>query len=256
MSISLTDERLMAYADGEATPEERAEIERALAEDASLRARVALFEKSRAVFAGAADRGRVAVPDALVAKVRALGIAHEAARSAAAAAPERVVDLAARRKAKPVFALPAALAAAIALAVGVTGGLLVGGRTGAPEGDLAFAALNDPAIHEALDRLPSGSREDLPSGSAVAAISSFEREAGQLCREFEYDGAGGNTVVAVACSAEAGWDMRFAIAAASAEDTGYAPASSLEALDAYLGIIEAGAPLSAEAEAAALQALR
>ncbi|TIN32241.1 MAG: anti-sigma factor, partial [Mesorhizobium sp.] len=37
---------------------------------------------------------------------------------------------------------------------------------------------------------------------------------------------------------------------------GYAPASSTEALDAYLSAIEAGAPMSAEEEVKALDEIR
>jgi hypothetical protein len=48
----------------------------------------------------------------------------------------------------------------------------------------------------------------------------------------------------------------FAVATAPADPTAYAPASGLEALDAYLGTIAAGPPLPSEEEMEALDQVR
>ena len=61
-------------------------------------------------------------------------------------------------------------------------------------------------------------------------------------------------MIAVACNAAGEWLISFAVSAPG-DAGGYAPASSTEALDAYLSAIEAGEPLSAEEEAAALAGL-
>jgi hypothetical protein len=60
--------------------------------------------------------------------------------------------------------------------------------------------------------------------------------------------------VAVACHGGGAWDVPFTVAAGQA-DGGYAPASSLEALDAYLAAVGAGPPLEPAAEREALSAV-
>lgn len=88
-------------------------------------------------------------------------------------------------------------------------------------------------------------------GGEIEAIASFRNAEGEVCREIELARGGGETVVSVACRAEDGWRSRFAVVT-GAGGTGFAPASSLDTLDTYLGAIGAGAPLSLEDEAAAL----
>lgn len=147
------------------------------------------------------------------------------------------------------------IAASVALAVGGFGGWLGKPETGGT-GGLAVAAIEEAALIEALADAKSGESREIGSGVGFTAIASFRDGDGQLCREFEQDRAGAVTVVAVACRAGQGWSVRFAVAAAASDDTGYAPASSLETLDAWLSAIEAGAPMSEDEEAAALADLR
>jgi hypothetical protein len=100
--------------------------------------------------------------------------------------------------------------------------------------------------------VPSGERTNVAGGQFVA-IASFRTADGDLCREFEFDAADRTTLVSVACRDGAAWDLRLAVVAPSADASGYAPASSMETLDAYLMAIGADAPLSAEEEAAAIE---
>ncbi len=251
--MTITDEKLMAYADGELNAAEAAEVERAMAEDEALALRVTLFAGSRKAVREAAMATPLAVPEALAEKVRALGAAHAAGRAAAEKAPDKIVDLSARRRPAGSWQLP--LAASIALAIGAIGGWIVAHSSTTPAG-LEIAALGDPAIVEALSTLPSGERQVLDNGNQFAAIASFEDGGGRFCREFEYDQVSGTTLVAVACHDQTHWDVRFAIAAPAATPGLYAPASSLETLDAYLSATGAGAPLSTADEAAALSALQ
>lgn len=245
----ITDEMLMAYADGQLAGAEASAVERAMAEDESLAARVAMMADARTAVRQAHG---VAPPvsEDLAARVRAMVDADAARRQAPVVS--NVVDLAARRRVVPLWQLP--LAAGLALAIGA-GSVWMAGQRGDGSGGLQMAGLNDPAIIEALGTLPSGEAVDLGDGARMAAIATFRDEADRLCREFEHDRTGEGTVVAVACRDEGAWDMRFAIAAAAADTDGYAPASSLETLDAFMVATGAGAPLSAEDEAAALQAL-
>lgn len=245
MTPEIDDETLMAYADGELEPAAAASVERALAADPRLAARVDLFRRTREAVALDARRAPAPpVPEALVARVREL-----AADAPATPAPN-VLPFRAAPPA-PRWQLP--LAASIALAIGLGAGFLAG-RDRVPVSGLQIAALADPAVGTALGIVRSGERTMLADGSEIEAIASFRGRDGELCREFEH-GRTGRTVVAVACREAGGWNVRFAVATPAAPGTGYAPASSLETLDAYLTSTEAGQPLSPEEEAAALAGL-
>lgn len=244
--MAINDERLMAYADGVLPPDEAAEVERAIAEDEDLAEKVAVFADSRAMVKRALGPA-APVPDKLAATIRAMAEADAAKRQAPAGSAQ-VIDLASRRRTVPFWQLP--LAASVALAVGVFGGWLGKPESGA--GGLAVAMVDEPALVEALAVVKSGETRQIGEGIGFTAIASFRDGAGQLCREFEQDRAGGDTVVAVACRDDQAWTVRFAVAAAASDATGYAPASSLDTLDAWLSAIEAGAPLSDDEEAKAL----
>jgi hypothetical protein len=62
-------------------------------------------------------------------------------------------------------------------------------------------------------------------------------------------GGAGDTLVSVACHDGAAWDVRFALAA-PASTSGYAPASSFEALEVWIEVVGLGAalPLADEAD--------
>jgi hypothetical protein len=237
-----TDEDLMAYADGELAEDRAAELDLALAADDALAERLALFIDTRALSAEALRPMLDApVPAHLVQQVRDLAVAEAA---------EKVVAFPVRSAARAVWQLP--IAASIALAVGLGGGWMLRGQNAPAQ----VAGGLEPAVINVLETLASGSSVTLPDGARIEAIATFQSDDSALCREFEHDRADGQTTVSVACHDGEGWQTRLAIAAAAADDTGYAPASSLEALDAYLTATNAGAPLSLTDEAAALSALR
>lgn len=248
--MRITDEMLMAYADGELTASEAAEVERAMAEDETLAERAAVFADTKTSLKRAFGAAPAVSAD-LEAMIRAMAEADAATRQHPVS-HGKIIDLASRRRVVPFWQMPAA--AAIALGIGA-GSVWLATGSGRTVGGLEIAGLTDPSIIAALTTLPAGERLDLGSGMSLSAIATFQDGNGTLCREFEHVSEGANTVVAVACRAEETWDVRFAIAAAALDTTGYAPASSLETLDAYLTATEAGAPLSAEDEAAALGAL-
>ncbi|MFN4202817.1 MAG: anti-sigma factor family protein [Tabrizicola sp.] len=248
--MAIDDERLMAYADGALPPDEAAEIERLIAADEELAAKVAVFADSRALVKRALGAAPP-VPDSLADTIRAMAAA-DAARRQAPSGSAQVIDLAARRRTVPFWQLP--LAASVAMAVGVLGGWL-----GKPEGmgadGLAVAIVDEAALIEALNGVKSGESRKIAEDVEFTAVASFRDGAGQLCREFRQDRAGGDPVVAVACHTDAAWTVRLAMAT-PASGTGYAPASSLDTLDAWLATVEAGAPMSDDEEAAALASLR
>ncbi|MCV3271303.1 anti-sigma factor family protein [Roseobacter sinensis] len=249
-----TDEELMAYADGELAEERATELDLALAESPALSDRLALFVTTRAVAKDAWTPSlEDPVPAHLVEHVRALA----AETDAPPASDDTVVAFPKRSEtpaATPFWRLP--LAAGLAAAIGLGAGLGLAPQPNTGTGGIEIAALTDSRIVDALNTLPSGADLRLDDGARIAPIATFFDGAQSLCREFEFDRADGMTVVSVACQREGQWDVQMAVAATAATDTGYAPASSLDVLDAYLTANEAGPPLDPDAEAAALDALR
>lgn len=250
-----SDETLMAFADGELDAAAAARVEAAINDDPSLAERVALFIQTRKqVSATLKPLSGEPVPPALEASVRRL-IEEARARETASAA-ENVVAFRPRTQ-RPGFvtryALPlaASLAAIAAGAIGYMAG--TGGNPSSPAG-LQVAGLDRPALTRALETVASGEEIDM-DGERFRAIATFRDDAGTLCREFEVDLSDRNTVVSVACRPENGWNVNFAVVAPGV-DSGYAPASSTESLDAYLVAIGAGAPIGDDEERAALEALR
>jgi hypothetical protein len=249
--MAIDDERLMAYADGVLSPDEAAEVERAIAVDEALAAKVAAFADSRTMVRRALGAAPP-VSDKLAATIRAMAEA-DATRREGPAGLAQVIDLASRRRTVPFWQLP--IAASVALAVGVFGGWV--GKPATHDTDsIAGAAITEGALVEALAAVKSGERTDIGNDTTFTAIASFRDGNGQFCREFEHDRVEGDTVVAVACRNDKAWSVRFAVASAATDDTGYVPASSLDTLDAWLSATEAGAPMSEDEEAAALAALR
>lgn len=251
-----TDEELMAYADGE-LPEDRAsELDLALVEDTELAERLAMFAETRSLSKEALQPMLdEPVPDHLLQRVKDLAAQSEQSGAEQPAADNNVVAFPKSTEAPrtPLWQLP--IAAGIALAIGIGVGLFLRPEA-TPTSGLQVAALNDQAIVGALATVASGEELMLDNGSRFTAIATFRDASETLCREFEYDQAAGSTVVSVACHDGQAWDVKLAIAAAPSSDTNYAPASSLETLDAYLSATGAGAPIIGDDEAAALAGLR
>jgi hypothetical protein len=262
-SGEIDDEMLMAYADGELDADGMAAVEAAVAESEDVAVRLAEFFETRAALQDAYPAEPVS--DELADKVRAMAagmavsavgsaVGSEVGSGAAPAAHANVVSLADRRAPRAGGWQPMALAASLALAVGLGAGWMLG--AGGDRAPVAQATLlDDPAVREALTALPAGESLELADGGEVRAIASYRDGTGALCREVEHDRADRQTLVAVVCHEAGQWGLRLVVAAA-AEQTGYAPASSLEVLDSYLSLTGAGEPLSPEDEAAALAGLR
>jgi hypothetical protein len=244
------DEILMAFADGQLDAETARRVAATIAVDASVSARVEMFRATRnALREAEARRPLEPVSDALMQHVQT------------SLAPHRVdvdgtnVVSFGPRGGRPAFRRPMAIAASVALVVGVVGGFIASGMIGLDCGDrLGIAALDNPQIAAALATVRSGERQQI-SGGEIAVITSFRNGVGEFCREFEIDSSGGNTLLSVACHIGRSWDVRLAVVDAGSDDTGYAPASSLETLDAYLTATEAGAPMPPDIEAESLAVL-
>lgn len=261
MSKIYSDETLMAFADGELDEARAAEIEAAIAVDDTLILRLAAFSETRSATSMAfAPMLETEVPPALKISVEQMVAAHEArsrGTSGTATSHEDVVVPFTKRQSGQWSGSYMAMAASIALVTGGAIGYVASTQIGSGDrsNDLHTAQILGAGAVKAIETVASGHEILLQDGSRFRAIASFEDADKNLCREVELDTADKSTIVAVTCASNGFWDVRLMVAAAPVSD-GYAPASSLEALDAYLQAVDAGAPLTAEDEAKALATYR
>jgi hypothetical protein len=228
--MNIDEEKLMAFADGELSEAERAEIERALASDAALRARVAahrrLREKLSAAFDGTLEEP---VPTRLL--------------TALAPRPGgEIVDLAERRarrwSAREFAAIAASLAAGLVIGVGVMNARAP--MIAASEGGLVARG----ALARALDAQLAA---DVPGPVRIGL--SFRAQDGGYCRTFELTRAAAS---GLACRETDRWAV---VMTAAGEGTGEVrmAAASAAVLQVVEGMIE-GEPLDADGEARARDA--
>jgi hypothetical protein len=256
-----SDEDLMAYADGEMPAAQAESLARLIATDETVRQRVEMFRQSRSLLAGTLKPlADTPVPDSLEQSIRDM-ITKSSAEASTTATGEDAADnvVSFRPKpAQPVARTPrpwsVPLAAAIAAAVAGIGGYAAGlsGGAIAPDGVLVGSLL--PAeIGNALDTTASGGEARL-EGDRIRLIASVKAQDGTLCREFEIESLQtALTMAGIACRDAGKWRLDIAVAAPASEG-GFAPASSLSALDSYLAAIGASEQLSVDEESSALGA--
>jgi hypothetical protein len=241
--LHLTDEILMAFADGELEEPVAAAVARVMAQDPAVARKVVDFQQSRrltrSVFAGnlAPD-----VPTKLRAAISAQIEAYEAT-SKADERPELVEPK--RLWPRMAYPMKMALAASFA-AVAVATGYFAGWQSQPEAGRLA--TLEDPLVFRELSRLESGREAELPVGR-LRVISTYRLQNGSVCREFKLQSPSAATD-AVACRSDE-WNVTFALAEPT-KSAEYVPSSGGDLMDAYLGNLGAGNPLEGEAEAKAL----
>ncbi|HEX6860053.1 MAG TPA: hypothetical protein VF138_07640 [Caulobacteraceae bacterium] len=216
--MTITDEMLMAYVDGELSETDRMKVDSAVAADPALFEKLEQHRRFRARMSGAfASVLAEPVPERLV----------EAAR------PSNIISLADRRRGVPTWA-----AIAATLVLGVMAGLSVPreqpviGSDMTAHGDLATA----------LDKQLASAQGD----SAVRVGLTF-KTADTYCRTFS-----GAEVAGLACRDAGAWKVRMAVPAQSSTSD-YRMASSdtpPEVLQAAQNLM-VGEPLDAAAEAAA-----
>ncbi|MGQ0531095.1 MAG: anti-sigma factor family protein [Caulobacteraceae bacterium] len=227
--MSISDERLMAFADGELESAERAEIEAALAQDETLREKVAAHQQLRARLS-AAFGGTLAeaVPDRL--------------KAAAAPRAAEVVNFAERRAAKWSAREWSAMAASVAA------GLLIG--VGVMNTQAPLIAATDSGL-VARGSLASALDTQLASdqAGAVRIGLSFRAQDGRYCRTFDL--TRGETS-GLACRDEDGWNV--AMTARSAAGGEVRMAGATEVILAAVDEIIAGEPLDAAGETRARDA--
>jgi hypothetical protein len=227
--MSVDEEKLMAFADGELTGAERAEVEAALEHDAALRERLDAHRTIRGRLSSAFDSALdEPVPQRLL--------------DAAQPREAEVIDFAARRAAKWSFREWGAMAASIALGLVIGVGTMQQSQpmfTTADNGVVARGALS-----EALDTQLASDQ-----AGAVRIGLSFRNQSGAYCRTFDLTAGSAS---GFACRQDSAWAVQLLSVGASSGEVRQAGASP-EVLNAVDAII-AGDALDADAERAARDA--
>jgi anti-sigma factor RsiW len=271
--VTIPDETLMAYADGELEPAQRAEVAAALAADPQLARRVEQHQGLRKKLSAAFDPVLLeTVPDSLIAAARSAPVASSGSGESQQGALPReatVTDLRRVRAARAAEAKEAAASARrgqvprrpwtwvewTAMAASVAAGAVIAhlalkspdaNRIGTDRGQLVAQA-------DLADALSNQLASNQPVNAPVQIGVSFRSRAGDSCRTFtvkERDPIGG-----LACRQGNTWRVQVLanVQAGAAADGGYKPAGgSMPA--AVIAAVEQqidGEPLDAAAESAA-----
>ncbi|MDZ4776440.1 MAG: anti-sigma factor [Alphaproteobacteria bacterium] len=234
--MSVTQEQLMAYADGELAGMEKALVEAELATDADARATVERHRATRAKLSGAfAPILDEPVPQRLV----------DAVRPAPKTETANVVDIAAARAKKFGWTRREWGAMAACLMVGI----LFGGVALRKPDPMMVASNGALVANGALDRaLDTQLASD--AGTSVRIGLTFRGEAGEACRTYSYEGGG---VSGLACREGETWRVQMAVASEPRAPSQFRTAS-VETPPALLALVEekiAGETLDAAQEKAA-----
>ena len=264
MTSAVSDEMLLALADGELEKATADALHARVMAEPELAERFALFVESRALLEGAGSSDQ-AVPPHLLAAIRAGDGARPGRRGLAVI--EGGATLAAPAPAVSPRSLPRRpgwqppLAACIALLIGGIAGYRIGSETPgnpAPSGVALFQSAR-AALDTALGSSASGSSTSWPHGAAggsITLVSSHRLGDGTLCREYTLASAaqGADRWKGIDCRVEGRWRTELVIATPSSGG-GYRPASGDSAADAFLQDRNAESPLAPAAEAELLNAL-
>jgi len=248
--MTISDETLMAYADGEVDATTQAKVEAAMQEDPEIRKRVAhhraLRETMRGAFSAVLEEP---VPERLI----------QAARAQDAAQQSAVVDLslareAARRRnsAAPARWQPAAMAASLLLGLGL-GFLAWHGSRALLQPGSGGGLIASTALAEALSNQLSDDR----SANRIAVTGlSFRDKSGVYCRTFSLTGSDASS--GLACREGTDWRIKvLAQSPRAAADSGNFRTAGSEDSPAIRVAVEGsidGEPLDHAGELAARQA--
>lgn len=246
--MNYDDDTLMAYADGELEPAQRAAIAQAIQEDPAVAAAIARHQALRqdvfAAFAGTLDEPvpeRLQPPEAP--RVHDLG----AARTAREAARQQQQQQQQRKQEQRRLAWPQWGALAASLAVGVLAGSLGSGWFGTDQ-ELALARGAGGELSAGGRLAKALDRQLAKDGSGDVRIGlSFQSQSGSYCRTFQLGGSSG-----LACREGGHWRIPV-LADSPARQGAYRQAAAdlppavLDAVDARI----AGSTLDAAAERAA-----
>lgn len=212
MTVTLTDDLLLAYADQRLDPQTHAAVAAQLADDPAALARVEHLQATHRLLGDAfADEADEPVPEWLVAAVQRVpppAADGDPAERPATPEPEqgaRVIPL--RRRAFTSM-LPPALAALLLLGVGIGAGWWANEHLGPASPGLAA---RDTLLQQALEERASGEVLQMARGDTrfeVLPLLTFRDRQGRICREFEtrtLDNDGLEDRLGIACRGAGGW---------------------------------------------------
>jgi negative regulator of sigma E activity len=267
---SISDETLMAYADGELSPGETETLEAQLAEDAELRARVAPFIVTRDHLATAfLHKLSEPIPDRLIAAIRNAPAAQRKRQVQQSASARSELETVLGRVAGsltsllfpatgPTLATAFSLGAILLAAVG--SGWLLARSPAAP--DLVVAEGTEltasQSLAQALETQQSGVPVSVGAGILVTPVQTFLTADKGICREYTVATVSGPDYAGVACKAPVGsWQLAIHVATAKAlaADGPYATAGrpSAPAVDALVNSLMSGDALGRDDEQALLR---
>lgn len=238
--MKVTDEELMAYADGELSHADAARVEGALAADAGLAEKLAAHRRLHAALQGHLDPvAQEPVPDALTAMIVAARKEDEAGK---------VVSLAAARAGREAKAPPrpflqrwGGLAIAASLVLGVMLGTQM--QSGGAIVERNGALLASGPLAKGLDTQLASTE-----GGSVRILTSFQRDGGGYCRVFEAASTAG-----IACKDQTGWVLERIMSSGTRQASDYRQAGSADSeLMSAAQDMAKGEPLDAGQEKAAV----
>lgn len=217
----VSDEMLMALADGELDRTQARALQARLDRDPELAARYAIFADTAAALRAAFSQGEIR--QELVDAIHAV----ESNRQSEA---DTIVPFRVRAAVWPL-----ALAASLALGVGLGWGLKNGGATGL--GDVA----------QAVADAPTGSERYVAHMGTARVLGSFETERG-LCRLIALAPEDASAGRFVACRDAEDWVVALSVSDGAADSFSPASETGTEMIDIYLDSIGAGAALDPQIE--------
>lgn len=267
--VPVPDELLMAYADGELTPQETKALDTLIGQDPTLRDRLTPFIETRIRLSTAFEHKlHEPIPDRLIAAIANAAVNEQARQRHTASLGEQL-----RNTLRAITAAivpdgplsPAAMAgsAAAILVVGVTSGWLAsraitGGSliSVADEGLVATGLLAD-----ALETNRSGAASKPNSdGASVVPVLSFRSQADGICREYRItrEGTGPDSAGLACRSTDGTWRVSLHVDAPKQVvqvGDGYqtATAVNVPSVDAFIGSTIAGDAFGASDETALLK---
>lgn len=251
--MTITDEKLSAYIDGELAADEIAAIDHALKSDAALAARVDHMRRpDRLIAAAYSEIDKEPMPDAV------MDLLQNGPDQSKSKMNGKVIQFPLQRFIQSPQQWATPLAASLALAIGVGLGLQLSGNNSASQNDeLPFASIIDASspIHQTLETILSG--ETMTAGdSLIIPVLTFKSKDGDYCREFSItSGAIANR--AVACRHYDQWNLKFAVVVPSqsgnASDYTTASAEIGGQFDSFVESLMADDALDADDEQALLR---
>ncbi|MFU8864001.1 MAG: hypothetical protein ACNA7O_08800 [Rhodobacterales bacterium] len=231
---NVSDEMLMALADGELTGADASKLMARIKANPALAARYAQFTETSLAMRQVMDPGPV--PDHLIRTVLTAPTGRDA--------PEKVTPLRVKpQRSGGGFGWSLALAASVVLSAGM--GFYLGG------GNLAPAPAG-PDMAAVLTGAATGESIRLADGGSARVLGSFDTDLG-LCRLIVLQSADGRADRNVACQLpDGGWQTALSVSESGAGAFALASDTAVGTVDGFLDAIGAGAALTPDDEARAL----